>query len=158
MPGVRVARDERACVAPARCAALARCWRGASRRAAAATEQLPPADWREIRRSSSTSARRSWPATRERAFAHASPGIRALFGDAAAFLAMVRASYAALLEARDAASRSTARSIDGDVIQPLRLVMPDGTVLVALYTMETPARRRWRIAGCVIAPSTLRAT
>ena len=47
--------------------------------------------------------------------------------------------------------------IDGNVIQPLRLILPDNTVLVALYTMEKE-KGRWHIAGCVLAPSTVQAT
>ena len=70
-------------------------------------------------------------------------------------MTMVRSGYAALLEARDAALLDGA-VIDGDVIQPLRLVMPDDTVLVALYTMQKQHDGAWRIAGCVIAPSTLK--
>jgi len=46
--------------------------------------------------------------------------------------------------------------IEGSTIQPLRLVMPDGSVLVALYEMQKQADGGWRIAGCVIAPSTVR--
>ena len=46
--------------------------------------------------------------------------------------------------------------IEGSTIQPLRLVMPDGSVLVALYTMERQRDGSWRIAGCVIAPSTVK--
>ena len=48
--------------------------------------------------------------------------------------------------------------IDGATIQPLRLVLPDNTVLVALYQMQKQADGRWRIAGCVLAPSTVQAT
>jgi hypothetical protein len=36
--------------------------------------------------------------------------------------------------------------------------MPDETVLVALYQMQKEETRGWRIAGCVIAPSTVRST
>jgi hypothetical protein len=50
--------------------------------------------------------------------------------------------------------------IDGRVIQPLRLILRDGTVLVALYTMEKipdeEGDARWRIAGCLLAPSTVK--
>ena len=47
--------------------------------------------------------------------------------------------------------------IDGAVIQPLRLVAPDNSVRVALYTMEKQKDGRWRIAGCILAPSTVQA-
>ena len=62
-----------------------------------------------------------------------------------------------LLEARDAHLLEGA-VVDGRVIQPLQLVMPDDTVVVALYTMERQRGGAWRVAACMIAPSTLRAT
>jgi len=92
----------------------------------------------------------------ERAFSFAAPGIRLQFGTPATFLAMVRSGYAALLDARYVEFLEGA-VIDGNVIQPLRLILPDNTVLVALYTMERQPDGEWMIAGCVIAPSTTRA-
>ena len=68
---------------------------------------------------------------------------------------MVRESYSALLDARYVEFLEGA-VIEGDVVQPLRLVLPDDTVLVALYAMQKQADGGWRIAGCVIAPSTVR--
>jgi hypothetical protein len=91
----------------------------------------------------------------DKAFGYASPGIRAQFGDAPTFMAMVRSGYAALLTARYSEFLEGA-VIDGRVIQPLRLIAPDNSVVVALYTMEKHDGR-WRIAGCVLAPSTVRA-
>jgi len=69
---------------------------------------------------------------------------------------MVQTSYTPLLDARYAEFLDGA-VIDGNVIQPLRLILPDNTVLVALYTMEKE-KGRWHIAGCVLAPSTVQAT
>jgi hypothetical protein len=69
---------------------------------------------------------------------------------------MVRDSYLPLIEARDAVTLEGA-VIDGQVIQPVRLVLPDNTVMIALYPMVRE-RGAWRINGCVLAPSTLRAT
>jgi len=89
----------------------------------------------------------------ERAFSFAADGIRDQFADAATFLAMVRSGYDALLTARYTEFLEGA-VIDGAVIQPLRLVAPDNTVRVALYTVQKDGAR-WRIAGCVIAPSTV---
>ena len=57
------------------------------------------------------------------------------FGTAANFLAMVRTAYGALIAARYTEFLEGA-VIDGNVIQPLRLVAPDNSVRVALYTME----------------------
>ena len=91
-----------------------------------------------------------------KAFSYASPGIRQQFGSGGAFLEMVRTSYGALLAARYSEFLDGA-VIDGSVVQPLRLVGPDNTVLVALYTMERQPGGGWKIAGCILAPSTVKA-
>ena len=91
----------------------------------------------------------------ERAFRYASAGIRAQFGDARNFLAMVRSGYAPLLEARYTEFLEGA-VVDGVIVQPLRLVGRDNTVLVALYTMDK-REGVWRINGCQLAPSTVKA-
>ncbi len=69
---------------------------------------------------------------------------------------MVRTSYGALTAARYTEFLEGA-VIEGRVIQPLRLIGPDNTVLVALYTMEKQKDGRWKIAGCVLAPSSVQA-
>ena len=91
----------------------------------------------------------------DEAFAFATPAIRQRYGDAETFMRMVRESYRALVEARYAEFLDGA-VIAGDVVQPLRLVLHDGTVLVAIYGMQREADGRWRISACVIAPSTVR--
>ena len=91
-----------------------------------------------------------------KAFAYAAPGIQRQFGAPEHFLAMVRNAYGALLAARYTEFLEGA-VIEGTVIQPLRLVAPDNTVQVALYTMQKQADGRWKIAGCVLAPSTVQA-
>jgi hypothetical protein len=116
---------------------------------------LAKADWAEIRRVVGAQREALAAGDAEAAHAFASPGIRAQHPTPASFMAMVRKGYAALIEARHAELLDGA-VIAGDVIQPLRLVMPDGTVLVALYTMQKQRDGAWRIAGCLIAPSTLK--
>jgi len=91
-----------------------------------------------------------------KAFGYATPGIQAQFGDARTFMAMVRHEYSPLLGARYSEFLEGA-VIDGIIVQPLRLIAPDNTVLVAFYTMERQKRGAWRISGCMIAPSTVRA-
>ena len=124
---------------------------------AAAGAALEPADWTAIQTaiSDQLAALRSGDASR--AFAFASDGIRAQFNDAPAFLRMVQASYAPLLAARYTQFLEGA-VIDGRTIQPLRLIQGDETVLVALYEMQRDDRGAWRIAACVLAPSTVRST
>ena len=117
--------------------------------------QLKPAEWTAIKKVISAQLAALRRGQGERAFGFASDGIRAQFGDADAFLNMVRTSYAALLEARYTEFLEGA-VIDGVIVQPLRLVAPDNTVRVALYTMQRH-RGGWRINGCTIAPSTVKA-
>jgi hypothetical protein len=114
-------------------------------------------DWRSIKQVIGAQLEALRKGDGKRAYAHASEGIKVQFHDADNFLRMVRDSYGALLTARYTEFLDGA-VIEGAIVQPLRLVMPDGTVLVALYQMEKEADGRWHIAGCVIAPSTARAT
>ena len=112
-------------------------------------------EWRAIKAMITAQRRALVDGDGEKAFRYASPGIRAQFGDGEHFLAMVHAGYAALLSARRVEFLEGA-VIDGVVIQPLRLEDADGTIRVALYTLERQADGSWRISGCQIAPSTLR--
>ena len=91
-----------------------------------------------------------------KAFAHAAPAIRQQFGTPENFLAMVRGGYGALIAARYTEFLEGA-VVEGNVVQPLRLIAPDNTVQVALYTMQKQPDGRWKIAGCVLAPSTVQA-
>ncbi|MFO1316032.1 MAG: DUF4864 domain-containing protein [Burkholderiales bacterium] len=118
---------------------------------------LPAAEWKAIREviGAQLSALRAGDGAT--AFTFAAPGIRVQFGTPTNFLRMVREGYAPLLSARYTAFLDGA-VIDGATIQPLRLVLPDDTVLVALYQMQRQPDGRWRIAGCVLAPSTVQAT
>jgi Domain of unknown function (DUF4864) len=117
---------------------------------------LAVAEWNAIRKVISDQRTALKAGDAEKAFRHAAPGIRAQFGTPENFLSMVRASYDALLTARYAEFLEGA-VIEGKVIQPLRLIAPDNTVQVALYTMEKQRDGRWKIAGCILAPSTVQA-
>jgi len=92
-----------------------------------------------------------------KALTHAAPGIQERFATPETFLHMVRNGYGALLDARYTTFLEGA-IIGGNTVQPLRLVLPDDTVMVALYQMEKQQDGAWRITGCVIAPSTVLAT
>jgi hypothetical protein len=122
-----------------------------------ASAQVEPtaADWTEIKRVIAAQRAALIDDDAERAFAFAAPSIRRHFGDSATFMRMVREGYAALLDARYVEFLDGA-VIGGDVVQPLRLVLPDGTVMVAIYGMLREPGGRWRIGSCVIAPSTVR--
>jgi hypothetical protein len=143
----------RAFLARALAAAL---WPAAATRAHALETKLAKADWQAIRKMISQQLAALRAGDGGRAFSYASPGIQAQFGDADSFMAMVRGAYSPLLVARYTEFLDGA-VIDGVVIQPLRLIAPDNTVQVALYTLEKQGKGRWRINGCRIAPSTVRA-
>jgi hypothetical protein len=117
---------------------------------------LAAAEWKAIRKAIGDQRAALVKDDANKAFSFAAPGIRAQFGTPENFVAMVRASYGALTSARYTEFLEGA-VIEGRVIQPLRLVAPDNTVQVALYTMEKQPDGRWRIAGCVLAPSTVQA-
>jgi hypothetical protein len=117
---------------------------------------LSVAEWAEIRTVVGAQLAALKAGDGDRAFGYASPGIRAQLGNAAGFMQMVREGYVALVTARYTEFLDGA-VIDGVVIQPLRLVAPDDTVQVALYTMQKLPDGGWRIAGCALAPSTVRA-
>ena len=121
----------------------------------AAETKLGAAEWSSIKQVISRQLAALKRGQGERAFGYASEGIRAQFGDPDHFLAMVRTDYAPLLEARYTEFLEGA-VIDGVIVQPLRLIAPDNTVRVALYTMERH-KSGWRINGCAIAPSTVKA-
>ena len=118
---------------------------------------LPAKDWQAIRKVIGDQLQALKAGDGAKAMTFAAPGIRAQFGTPENFLRMVREGYAPLLEARHTQFLEGAL-IEGATIQPLRLVLPDNTVLVALYQMQKQADGRWRIAGCALAPSTVQAT
>jgi hypothetical protein len=113
------------------------------------------AEWEKIRAVVTAQREALVAGEGERAFAFATPALRRQYGSAEAFMRMVRSGYQALADARYV-ELLDGGVIEGSTIQPLRLVMPDGAVLVALYTMERQRDGSWRIAGCVIAPSTVK--
>ena len=124
--------------------------------AAGDDEVLSAADWKAIQRVIAAQRAALIHHQAAKAFAYASPGIQQQFGDADTFIAMVELAYAPLTSARYVEFLEGA-AIDGVIVQPLRLIDADNTVRVALYTMERQPDGSWRISGCRIAPSTVRA-
>ncbi|MBA3508022.1 MAG: DUF4864 domain-containing protein [Betaproteobacteria bacterium] len=117
----------------------------------------PAHDWKAIQRVIRDQLQALKAGDGKKALTYAAPGIQDQFGTPENFLRMVRNGYGALLDARYTKFLEGA-IIGGNTIQPLRLVLTDDTVLVALYQMEKQKDGSWRIAGCVIAPSTVIAT
>lgn len=86
------------------------------------------------------------------AFAFASPGIQAMFGDPATFLEMVRRGYAPVYRPRRYAFGPLVE-IDGHTVQKVELIGPDGQRELALYTMEREPDGTWKIGGCMLTES-----
>ena len=118
---------------------------------------MPRAEWKAIEQVIEQQRNALIAGDGAKAMAFAAPALRTQFGTPENFLRMVRNGYAALLEAR-ATRFLEGAVIEGSVIQPLRLILPDNTVLVAIYQMEKQKDGRWKITGCVLAPSTVQAT
>ena len=93
----------------------------------------------------------------ERAFALATPAIRAAFGTAENFMAMVRAQYAVVYRPRSV-SFDAPVSDGGELIQPVRMTDAEGRAWLALYPMQIQPDGRWRINGCQLARLAARET
>jgi hypothetical protein len=85
-----------------------------------------------------------------RAFALATSGIRARFGTAEAFMAMVRADYPVVYRPRRVDFEKPV-VIEGEIMQPVRMIDAEGAAWMALYPMQRQANGAWRINGCQLA-------
>ena len=104
---------------------------------------LPADEWTTIRKVIDDQLRALKAGDGAKAMSFAAPGIREKFGTPDNFLSMVREGYAPLLEARHTQFLEGAL-IEGAAIQPLRLVLADNTVLVAL--VPDAAAAGWKLA------------
>jgi hypothetical protein len=118
---------------------------------------LPAQEWTAIRKVIDDQREALKAGDGAKAMTYAAPGIREQFGTPDNFMRMVREGYGALLTARRTQFLEGA-VIEDAIVQPLRLVLADDTVLVALYQMQKQPNGEWRIAGCLIAPSTVQST
>ncbi len=82
------------------------------------------------------------------AFSFASPTIRAQFGDADTFLAMVAAQYRPVYRPRRLEFLDL-KSVDGRLVQRVLVMGPEGEFVMALYPMVR-VDGRWRINGCFL--------
>ncbi len=83
------------------------------------------------------------------AYRYASPNIQKMFGSAAQFMARVRQAYPAVYRPRSFEFDRLV-TIDGQIVQRVMLVGPDGAPALALYTMEREPDGTWRIDGCIL--------
>lgn len=89
----------------------------------------------------------------ERAYSYASAAIRTQFGDAAAFMAMVRSGYPMVVRP-ETVTFFQPQSNDGAVLQPVQLRDRAGRLWRATYQLERQSGGVWRINGCTVVPDT----
>jgi hypothetical protein len=82
-----------------------------------------------------------------RAFGFATPELQAMFGSAERFMGMVRNGYQPVYRPRSM-SFGDLTTANGQIVQELAVIGPDGTPRVALYRMEQQPDGTWRIAAC----------
>ena len=117
---------------------------------ASAQDAIPPEDAQAIRGVIQAQLDAFRHDDAARAFALATPGIRATFGSAENFLAMVRDSYPVVYRPASIAFEAP-RLIDGLVLQPVRLTDAGGRAWMAIYPMQRQPDGSWRTNGCQIA-------
>jgi ketosteroid isomerase-like protein len=86
------------------------------------------------------------------AFSFAAPSIKAMFGDAPHFMAMVQQAYP-LVYNQQSFSFGTSTIDHGLLIQKVQFLGANGDEALALYTMEKEPDGKWRIAGCSLIKS-----
>jgi hypothetical protein len=86
----------------------------------------------------------------EAAFSFASPSIQEQFVTPENFLALVRHAYPMVYRPRET-HFGVLDEEDGQIVQKVAFVGPDGVLVTALYIMEREPDGSWRIAGCIIA-------
>jgi len=94
----------------------------------------------------------------ERAFSYASASIRAQFGDAPTFMAMVRSGYpmvvrpaaVSFFQAQTEARQGGAEGAPATARQTVQLRDREGRLGMAIYVLERQAGAGWRINGCVV--------
>ena len=82
------------------------------------------------------------------AFSFASPTIRPKVGAASTFLAMVAAHYRPVYRPQQLEFLDL-KSVEGQLVQRVMVVGPEGTLVLAMYSMVR-IDGRWRINGCFL--------
>ena len=131
-----------------RLALFAGLWAGVDL-AAAANEAPSEADWASIRLVISSQLDAFKRDDADAAFSFASPAIQRQFHTSGEFMQMVRTGYGAVY--RPATVQFLEHFVlSGQPIQPLEIVTPDASVVIAFYIMEQQPGGDWKIAGCAL--------
>ncbi len=86
----------------------------------------------------------------EAAFAFAAPDIQARFVSPANFMRMVREGYRPVYRPREVVFGEIF-TLGGKPVQRVRVVGPDGNVVIADYVMVRQPDGSWRIDGCYLS-------
>lgn len=91
------------------------------------------------------------------AFSLASPTIQQQFRSSDNFMRMVRTGYQPVYRPREVQFGAIA-TVDGDIVQRVELIGPDGKPALALYVMQRQPDGSWKINGCFLTASEQRTT
>jgi Domain of unknown function (DUF4864) len=91
------------------------------------------------------------------AFSFASPTIQQQFRSPDNFMRMVRTGYQPVYRPREVQFGAIA-TVNGDIVQRVELIGPDGKPALALYVMQRQADASWKINGCFLTASEQRTT
>lgn len=86
----------------------------------------------------------------DRAFATATPEVRAAIGSSNRFLAMVRGAYPMVYRPAQVSFHKPQEE-DGNVLQLVEIRDGDDKSWLALFALERQPDDSWRISGCVVA-------
>ena len=84
--------------------------------------------------------------------AFASPDLQHMFGSPARFMDMVQRQYRPVYRPRTMQFGALTEE-DGDTVQFVELIGPDGVAYTARYTMERQPDGSWRISACELRES-----
>ena len=120
---------------------------------AAAAELLAEPDARAVRQVVEAQLDAFAADDAERAFSYAATGIRAQFGDANNFMAMVRRGYPMVIRPAAVSFFQPQRDVGTPetVTQLVQLRDREGRLWNATYLLEQLTGAGWRISGCVVA-------
>jgi len=83
------------------------------------------------------------------AYSYAAPSIQNMFGEAEAFMAMVRRNYAPVYRHKSF-EFGEARASDGKIAQRVHILDAEGEPWEALYTLEQQPDGSVKISGCIL--------
>lgn len=86
------------------------------------------------------------------AYAYAAPNVQQVFPTPEAFMTMVKAGYKPVYRPRSYVFGALGTR-DGQVVQAVRVIGPDGAAVIAHYIMEQQADGTWKIAGVFLTKS-----